>query len=313
MNKIKGRNPNSQQYSDEKIIIYESELDYLSKCIIESPQLETGGNLFGLWTPFGIPLVHYVVGPGPKALHDPIHFRQDYEFLDKNADNLVKEHALHHIGSWHSHHSLGLAQPSNGDTESTLSGIRECHLESFILLIGNYRHGKSTVNAFRYYSNGNCIKLKWVILRGESPIRSVYDRCHPDFVYNPHAETNMMRLEESSLIGDQKTSDLSPVFDEHYWLSLPENRKELATIVKFLKKEFEKVSIFQTDNSTVEIKLEKPTEAIKFMFDKTFPKNAPKLFVPKSRESKLKSKPEWKIAGKSISEAFIHYYETIKL
>ena len=28
---------------DRKIIIYKSELDYLSKCILESPQMETGG------------------------------------------------------------------------------------------------------------------------------------------------------------------------------------------------------------------------------------------------------------------------------
>ena len=98
--------------------------------------METGGNLFGLWTPFGIPFIQYIVGPGRKAEHHHTHFRQDFDFLDKNADFLVKEHALHHIGTWHSHHSLELDHPSGGDTHSTLSGMRECHLRSFVLLIG---------------------------------------------------------------------------------------------------------------------------------------------------------------------------------
>lgn len=53
----KGRVQNEKcRNNDRKIIIYKSELDYLSKCILESPQMETGGNLFGLWTPFGVPL-----------------------------------------------------------------------------------------------------------------------------------------------------------------------------------------------------------------------------------------------------------------
>lgn len=299
---------------NNKVIIYQSELDYLSKCIIESPQIETGGNLFGLWTPFGIPMIHYVVGPGPNAIHNPTHFRQDFEFLDRNANFLVKEHALHHIGSWHSHHSLGLSQPSSGDAESTLSGIKECNLMSFILLIGNYRHGRSTVNAFRYFSNGECVKLKWVILKGESPFRLVYDKAHPSLKYTPYGEADMMTLEESTLIDEKEAPrPQPPVFDESYWLSIPENRKELATIVNFLKTKFEKVGVYQTDDSTVEIKIGEPSSAYKFVFSRTFPAEAPKLFAPKSQKSIYKSTPEWNPEGKSISEAFIHFFKTIKL
>ena len=56
MDKDRIQNENSID-NNGKIIIYKSELDYLSKCILESPQMETGGNLFGLWTPFGIPFI----------------------------------------------------------------------------------------------------------------------------------------------------------------------------------------------------------------------------------------------------------------
>lgn len=296
-----------------KIIIYQSELDYLSKCILESPQLETGGNLFGLWTPFGIPLIHYVVGPGPKAVHNLTHFRQDFEFLDKNADYLVKEHALHHIGSWHSHHSLGLAEPSGGDTESTLSGMRECNLASFVLLIGNYRQGKSTVNAFRYYSNGDCVKLKWIVLEGDSPFRPVYDKEHHKLVYKPKGEPNMALLEECRLIEDKHSVPQTPVFEPDYWLSTPENRKELAVIVKFLKAEFDTVEIFQIDSSTVEIQVMNLAIPYKFVFGPTFPKEAPALLAPKGQKLKYQSIPEWKAGELSISKAFIHYFKTIRV
>lgn len=315
---VANKDKNKPQYikSDDnrKIIIYQSELDYLSKCILESPRLETGGNLFGLWTPFGIPLIHYVVGPGPKAVHNPTHFRQDLEFLDKNADYLVKEHALHHIGSWHSHHSLGLAEPSGGDTESTLSGMRACNLVSFVLLIGNYRQGKSTVNAFRYYNNGDCVKLKWIVLEGDSPFRLVYDNDHHKLVYKPKGEPNMAALEESRLMEDKHSVvSQAPVFEPDYWLSTPENRKELAAIVKFLKTEFDTVEIFQINSSTVEIQVMDSTVPYKFVFGPRFPKEVPVLLAPKGQRLKYQSIPEWNTEGLSISKAFIHYFKTIRV
>ena len=313
MNKDKNNYLDAHNDNDGKIIIYKSELDYLSKCILESPQIETGGNLFGLWTTFGIPFIQYVVGPGKNAEHHHAHFRQDFDFLDKNADFLVKEHALHHIGTWHSHHSLDLDHPSNGDTHSTLSGMRECHLKSFILLIGNYRHGKSTVNAFRYYDDGSCIRLKWVILDGESPVRHIYDKIHPAVVYVPKGEPCMMALEQTSLTGNNKVSTQVPAFDADYWLSIKENKKEFAIIVKYLKTIFENVNVFQLDSSTVEVKMIDAKDVYKFVFDKTFPSSPPKLLVQRKNEIKFKSMPNWNIEGKSISEAFIHFYNTIKI
>lgn len=297
-----------------KIITYQSELDYLSKCILESPRRETGGNLFGLWTPFGIPFIHYVVGPGPKAVHEPTHFRQDFAFLDKNADYLVKEHALHHIGSWHSHHSLGLAEPSSGDTDSTLSGMKECHLPSFILLIGNYRHGKSTVNAFRYDSKGYYVKLKWVVLDGDSPFRKTYDNMHGDLVYEPSGEPCMMPLDACKLADDgQPGRQERPVFAPGYWLSVAENRKEFAAIVKFLKAEFDAVSIFQVDDATVEVRIMDSMLPYKFVFGAAFPKEAPKLLALKSKKPQCSFVPEWTTEGMSLSEAFIHYFKSIRL
>ena len=303
----------SSRNDDRKIIIYKSELDYMSKCILESPHIETGGNLFGLWTPFGIPFVQYVVGPGRNAEHHHTHFRQDFNFLDKNADLLVKEHALHHIGTWHSHHSLNLDCPSNGDSHSTLSGMRECHLKSFVLLIGNYRHGQSTVNAFRYYDDGRCVKLKWVVLDGESPVRHIYDKTHPSLVYAPQGTANMMNLEMASLGDNDNEATQAPVFEPDYWLSSQENKKEFAAIIKYLKSEFESVNIFQLDSTTIEVKMSETENVYKFVFDKTFPWSPPKLLSQKGNSINFRSVPNWDIEGKSISEAFINFYKKIEI
>ena len=312
MDKERGQHGNSRN-DDKKIIIYKSELDYISKCILESPNIETGGNLFGLWTPFGIPFVQYVVGPGRNAEHHHTHFRQDFNFLDKNADLLVKEHALHHIGTWHSHHSLNLDYPSNGDSNSTFSGMRECNLKSFVLLIGNYCNGQSTVNAFRYYDDGIYVNLKWVILDGESPIRYIYDKKHPDVVYTPQGIANMINLDTTSLIDNDNEDTQVPVFETEYWLSSKENRKEFAAIIKYLKSEFESVNIFQLDSSTIEVEMSEAVNVYKFVFDKTFPCTPPKLLSQKGNSINIKSVPDWDIEGKGISEAFFNFYKKIEI
>lgn len=34
----------------DTVLVYQSELDYLSRCILDYPHIETGGQLFGYWT-----------------------------------------------------------------------------------------------------------------------------------------------------------------------------------------------------------------------------------------------------------------------
>ena len=52
-----------------KAIIYSSEISFIGRCILDSPNIETGGQLFGFWTASGNPVVVYAIGPGPKANH----------------------------------------------------------------------------------------------------------------------------------------------------------------------------------------------------------------------------------------------------
>ncbi|MDR2774133.1 MAG: hypothetical protein LBC19_05225 [Tannerella sp.] len=172
------------------VIIYKGELDYISRCILDYPDIETGGNLFGYRTPQGVPVVLYALGPGEKARHHPTMFMQDVDFFGRNADFLIKEHALSHIGSWHSHHRLNLCEPSGGDTASVLEGMRESNVESFLLVIGNCYSGVTTANAYGFsLSSHNYRECRWSLLDGDSPLRIQFDRAHPHLAYQPRTKS----------------------------------------------------------------------------------------------------------------------------
>ena len=295
-----------------KVLIYQSELDYMSQCILDRQKIETGGNLFGLCTPFGIPFIQYVVGPGPEAIHEYTHFRQDFRFLDRNADLLVAEHALHHIGSWHSHHNLGLAEPSSGDSVSTFEGIQECGLQSFLLIIGNCRGGVSTVRPFRYFSDGRCEILNWVVLPGVSPVRKSYDLLHHEMVHVPSSPANMAGLRTATLMGSAAASKTKVTYPDGYWLSKPENMKEFAQMVNYLKGRFDSVRVFQKEDKTVEVEVQKRGKKMYVHIDMSFPMCPPVIYPEGADVIHVRGDYNWNRLDKPLN-AFIKLLDTIEL
>jgi len=63
-------------------------------------------------------------GPGPEARHALTSFHQDKAFLQNLFAHANDRHALQHLGSWHSHHGLSLAEPSLGDHATMVSALR---------------------------------------------------------------------------------------------------------------------------------------------------------------------------------------------
>ena len=105
-------------------IIYRSEMDYISRCIHDYPNIETGGQLFGFITEAGAPVVCYAIGPGPNANHQSTFFNQDTEYLQNTYNKLNRRYGLRYIGEWHSHHQLGLAKPSGHDASTIVHGMQ---------------------------------------------------------------------------------------------------------------------------------------------------------------------------------------------
>lgn len=162
----------------KKAVIYRSELDYMKSCILERSNIETGGQLFGFWTRQGVAVVLFVLGPGPKANHQVAFFNQDIDYLVQVGGTLVSRYGLSHIGEWHSHHQLGLAQPSGHDAETMSSVIRARNLGRFLMALGNCTPTEATVNAFEFtQANGAKFRpIPWDVKEFKSPFRELIER-----------------------------------------------------------------------------------------------------------------------------------------
>lgn len=98
------------------VLIYRSELDMIKNLTLEYPQLETGAKLYGFYSETGWPVIALVVGPGPHATHEYTRFIPDQETEGLIGHRLANM-GMSHLGSFHSHHVLGLNTPSNIDVD----------------------------------------------------------------------------------------------------------------------------------------------------------------------------------------------------
>jgi len=94
------------------LVMWESELRAIA---VETSAwtIETGGDLFGRWQ--SAPIVFLATKAGPKAQRSNAHFRLDVDYLRQLSEPLATDWALRYFGDWHSHHRLGLLEPSSGD------------------------------------------------------------------------------------------------------------------------------------------------------------------------------------------------------
>lgn len=217
-------------------MIYQGELDFISRCILDYPDLETGGELFGYWTDAGVPVVLFAIGPGPKANHSPAFFNQDFDYLVSVGDLLVSRYGLQHIGEWHSHHKLGLDRPSGHDAETMFHGLR--NLSRVLLAVGNLSDGVSSLNAFNFAraTGQGYVQAAWDVKAGESPFRRTIesDAELEEMLTNP--------LTEQASMADLKTVGASvgyrlPAFAADYWLKDKANHLALKEIVDAMSSE----------------------------------------------------------------------------
>lgn len=290
-----------------RVIIFQSELDYLSRCILDYPNIETGGQLFGYWTEDGVPVVMYAIGPGPKANHQTAFFNQDVDYLI-TLGKLLKEHfGLHHIGEWHSHHHLGLAKPSSHDVHTMNSTIREKGLGRFLLCIGNLNGFTPAVGAF--LCNGDlCTQVEWETIAPASPMRTLIDRELERVLVHPRS--SLRRREDSADRG------ALPEYAPGYWLREKENRIILNNIINYIKEHcgFHNPEVRVLLNEKGEVMLSIEYFGVvrqEILFPIGFPCVAPKIKVRRLNYSELKLPNNSWSPSKGISAAFCQYYKNL--
>ena len=203
-------------------IIYQSELDYISRCILDCKNIETGGELFGFWTASGVPVVLLAIGPGPKANHQVTFFNQDVEYLVELGQLLIAKFGLQHIGEWHSHHQLDLARPSFHDAETMASSISHRHLGRFLMGLGNCDELSSMFNAFEFVEGfGTDFRMiPWDVKEGASPFRESCERDKEidSLMYRP--QTKKANHGQMHFAGEELKTE-QPTYPAGYWLNDP--------------------------------------------------------------------------------------------
>ena len=266
------------------VIVHRGELDYLSRCILDYPDIETGGQLFGFWTAAGAPVVLYVIGPGPRANHETAFFNQDLGYLRKVGSHLIRRYGLQHIGEWHSHHRLGLAKPSGHDARTMVRSIEEDGLGRFLLCIANVdaAGGRSSINAYAFHQDaGYDYRLAtWDVKEGESPYRALVDGDPELADVLVHPATKEPAMGEIPLAG--ATGQLvAPPYGADYWLNRKENNLALKRILDFLAETAPAsrcAPALDAENRVV-VAVDRPDRRETILFPERFPLEPPVLAV----------------------------------
>ena len=167
-----------QRYTsnDFKVFMFKEDIERMEKYIRAYPHLETGGDLFGLWTSNGDAVIHVVLGPGKNCKRTGTSFYQDIPYLQRNGNLLTQNYLLCHIGEWHSHHQLRLFQPSQGDSTTVIRHYPR-GTYGFLLIIGNIERSDSvTLSPYLYTERSTySFDRKGIIehLHNESPFNKI--------------------------------------------------------------------------------------------------------------------------------------------
>jgi hypothetical protein len=294
-------------------IIYRSEMDYISKCIRDYPNIETGGQLFGFITENGAPVVCYAIGPGRNANHQPAFFNQDTEYLQSVYNQLNRRYGLRYIGEWHSHHQLGLAKPSGHDASTIVHGMQRSSFRHFLLCIGNCdRERNTTLNAFTFHINTpyNYFHAPWKIIEMESPYRPIVDTELSHMLNHPNSEKAVYG--SNYIISESgEATMVTPRYEDNYWLNQKANNLELKKIMDYLTgfdNDTYQVKALLDPNKRVYLLMQKPNVSINISFGENFPQVGPTI-IPSMAVSYNKD-AVWNYTG-NISESFILYFDSI--
>lgn len=167
-----------QDETRPQLLTWESEVLAIQREAV-SWEIETGGDLFGVWDPD--PIIYLATKAGPDAKREQSHFRLDVDYLKDLSDNLATQWGLRYFGDWHSHHRLGLREPSSGDQKRLrrLAKKNDFHAmaEIIVTIEGELGDAATThLNSWIYTNhedNEPPEQAQLVVIPGTSPMREI--------------------------------------------------------------------------------------------------------------------------------------------
>lgn len=158
----RGKSSESQR-RDFKVVIYEKDYKQLCAWVLKKTDIETGGDLFGLWADKHTAVIQFVVGPGQGCRRSSVSFYQDISYLEKIGSHMTQNEGVCHIGEWHSHHQLGLARPSGGDENTVWNNMPTYNLKRFVIFIANIESSRQD----SYNVNIGCFLFELESVKGK--------------------------------------------------------------------------------------------------------------------------------------------------
>ena len=160
------------------MLIYPEDKEFIYKSTLEHHNIETGGDLFGLWQSESEIVVQIASGPGKHCRRTQISFFQDEEYLKRVGEYLTSSKGLCNIGEWHSHHSLNLPEPSIGDRNTVWRNMPQYGLKRFLLIIATITPTRLVeINGYMFTAptngrvNGGMDRVQTRVLNGPNPFR----------------------------------------------------------------------------------------------------------------------------------------------
>ncbi len=296
------------QSSCDYVLISSGEMDILSRHILDYPNIETGGQLFGYWTYDGKPVVLFALGPGPNARHYNTFFMQDLSYLRTRANILKQKYGLDHIGEWHSHHQLGLDHPSGHDAHNISSNMRKLGYSKFLLCIGTCTYSTSSINAFMFNSSKlNFERIPWKIKDIESPFRNIIFQNEGSFFLTPQKKMgNMVNL----LMLDDINRQTKIEYDSTYWMKREGASMVLKSLIENLRMTYQNFEFVPIIDGLQQVHLEVYSNG-KIIEDIHFPMGFPKVAPIISPLPLNIDEVNWDYANNSVL-TFMNFYMNLK-
>jgi len=208
--------------------IFKEDLEFISRCILDYPDIETGGDFFGFWNNLGLPVIQYVTGQGKNSYQAVAFFRQDLNYLLEVGNAAYQSFGMQHIGSWHSHHKLGLAHPSGHDDQTMANAINNNGLSQFFMILGNIHNDGTIINGFLFDKENqrNYSETRWYILYEKNPFKHSIEKLINQDVFQP--KTEKAKFADLKLINNVKTDivELNPEPESEIVNTSPIDTKE---------------------------------------------------------------------------------------
>ena len=205
-----------------EVVIYEEDYKELCAWVLRKPNIETGGDLFGLWADKHKAVIQLALGPGKGCRRTSVSFYQDVKYLEQVGSYLTQREGICHIGEWHSHHQLGLARPSGGDENTVWNNMPTYNLSRFVIFIANIDASRHS-----YTVNIGCFLFE-IDSKGERrPVLPGTFKILPREIQNPLSRKKEVKEKRSSG-EEEKRGDGTNVNIKDLELKVDKGRKPLS-------------------------------------------------------------------------------------